>query len=128
MKTLAAPDILNDRGESTQVPDLVVSGGLLGISDGLVALRERVTQRLRFWKGESYQDVEDGVPYVMDIFQQRPIPASLVSTILINQALKADEAESVTDVSYGLDPESRKFVWTATVTGRPGSVQVRMEV
>ena len=129
MRTLAAPDILDADGNSTQVPDLTTANGNLSIADGLVALRERVTQRLRFWRGEWHQNVEDGVPYLTDIFQRRPIPASLVSTILIEQVLRVDEAESVTDVVYSLDPVSRKFSWFATVQGRDGAtVQVSMEV
>lgn len=129
MRTLAAPDKTNAQGESTHIPDLVLDAeGNLGIADGIVALRERVTQALRFFRGEWHQNIEGGVPYYRDIFLRRPIPASLVSTILIGQVLTVEGVESVTEVTYNLNPTTRRFTWTARVTGSTGSVRVDTEV
>ena len=129
MMTLSAPDVLDANGESTGGGDVMMTAdGNIGVVDGLEALRQRVTQRLRFWFNEWFLDYEDGVPYINDIFE-RPIPIGLASTIIVEHILRIDEVERVSDVVTNFDLSERTLSWSARVHARSGgSVEASVEI
>ena len=56
MRTLSAPDMLDENGQSIGFSDLVLTAtGELAVADGEEALRQRVLQRLRFYVGSAYR-------------------------------------------------------------------------
>ena len=103
--------------------DLVVSDGNLVMADGVEAIRQQVEQALRWWLGEWFLRLNEGVPYESEIFQ-RPASLGLISVILTDRALSVDGVDAVTDVRTSIDPQTREMRWSATVRTDFGSIAV----
>lgn len=97
--------------------------GDLELADGLEDIRQRVIERLRFWRGEWYLDLTDGVPYLQDVFT-RPITADLSARIITEQIRSVRGVTGVRDVVAELQTVDRRLIYSAIVDTVYGTTQV----
>ena len=101
--------------------------GELPVVEGLEAVRQRVFQRLRFFRNEWFLAANQGVPYLQQIFVQ-PTPAGLAAQIIVAEILAVRGVTDVTDVDARLDPATRKLALRARVHTPEGVTVVETEV
>ena len=80
MRTLSAPD-----GDLTTDLQLI---------DGVESIRQRIEQRLRFFRGEWFLDGEAGTPYYQTILASGA-PDSLVEATLVHAAREVEGVQTV---------------------------------
>lgn len=97
--------------------------GDLSILSDLDALVQKITRKLKLWKGEYFLDTSAGIPYKEQIFD-RPIDAGIASTIITSQITDETEVTEVTNITIDLDPSTRKFSYSATVKTIYGETEV----
>lgn len=90
------------------------AGGRFTFVSGTVATGQEVDTRLRFFRGESFTDSREGMPYFQEIFKKGTPPERVID--LIRQTIKSVPA--VIDVpvcTIATDPATRKavVVWEA---------------
>ena len=93
------------------------------VIDGLDSVRQRVRQRLRFFRGEWFLDTTLGVPYFQNIFV-RPATLELALSTLVDAIQDVEDVVSVRDVTGDIDPETRRFTFVATVETAFGRMDV----
>ena len=101
----------------------ITATGDLEIVDGLEDVRQRVIERLRFWLGQWFLGVHDGVPYRPEIFQ-RPTSVGLAAAVVSDQIRSVDEVTGVSKVFAEIDPLTRKMTYTATVSTPHGEMSM----
>lgn len=101
----------------------VTSTGDLEIVDGLENVRQRVIERLRFWVGQWFLRVEDGVPYRPEIFH-RPTSVGLAAAVVTSQIRDVEEVTGVANVVAQIDPLSRRMTYSATIMTVYGDMQI----
>ena len=62
--------------------DLTISGLDLQLIDGGQAVAQRLTQKLKLFRGEWFLDRRAGVPYFRDIIGQKTARSGVISTII----------------------------------------------
>jgi len=97
------------------------------VVDGLEAVRQRVLQRLRLFRGESFLDAEAGVPYLTDLIGER-LPSALAGSIIADQIREVPGVLAVDNVDAQLDPATRQLSVTAEVTADDGTAAVAVTV
>ena len=120
MRTISHPDAVGQLGGG----DIYVDGrGNLALATEHEDVRQRVVERLRFWLGEWFLAVNDGVPYYEEIFQ-RPVSSGVVSRILVEHIRTVEGVTGVSDAQATIDPATRRLQFSATVATNFGSVEV----
>ena len=97
--------------------------GNLEVVDGLEDVRQRVLERLRYWLGQWFLTVQDGVPYRPEIFQ-RSTTAGLAAAIVTDQIRSVEEVTGVSNVVATLDPVTRSMTYSARVSTTQGSMEI----
>ena len=103
---------------------LDATGNLL-IVTGLEGLRQRVLERLLFWVGEWFLNAPDGVDYREEIFQ-RPISSGLAAAEISEQIRSVEGVDNVSRVTASIDPDTRRFHYSATVHSSFGDTEVNI--
>ena len=86
-------------------------------------VRQRVIERLRFWFGQWFLRVQEGIPYRNEVFT-RPISAGLAATLVTEQIRAVEGVTGVSGVTARIEPEDRRLVYQATVHTADGPVAV----
>jgi hypothetical protein len=97
------------------------SGNLVLIYD-IEALADKLTQRLKLFYAEWFLATDRGVPYFDNIFGANK-NKDIVASIFTNEILKESDVTSVVDVNYGLNSNTRKFSYSATINSIYGSTE-----
>jgi len=97
--------------------------GNLSTVSGIEALRQKILQKLRFFQGEWFLNINEGVPYFQQIFA-RPIDAGLAASIFNNEILEEEEVTGLKNVSANLDPITREFRYNAIVESVFGIINI----
>ena len=71
----------------------------------LEAVRQRIQQRLRFWRGEWFLDATEGVPYLTDLLGDR-LDTGLVESVVRDQILSIEDVESISNLEVVQDERS----------------------
>lgn len=95
----------------------------LFLNQDLDALRDKVTQRLRFFLGEWFLDTTQGVPYLQQIFATTT-NTSLIVSILNNEILKESDVTSIESSSNEYNSVTREFFYSATLNTIYGTTTV----
>lgn len=103
-------------------PELDSAGNIRWI-EGIESLAENIDQRFQLFFGKYFMDTTQGVPYLTDILT-KPVDPDFVASILNAEALKEPESESIAEVSASLDPDTRKFSYSAAINSSVGVVEV----
>jgi len=99
------------------------ASGNLEVATDLEGLRQKLIQKLRFFRGEWFLDVIDGTPYFQEILT-KPINMGLVTSILNNRIMSEPEVTGLGAVDSNLDPITRRFTYKANVITIFGETQV----
>ena len=102
------------------------NGNLL-IVEGLEDVRQRVLFRLRFWLGQWFLAVQDGVPYRPEIFQ-RPTSVGLAAAVVSDKIRSLDEVTGVANVFASIDPLLRRMTYQCTVQTPHGDMDLEETV
>ncbi|MYD94836.1 MAG: hypothetical protein F4Y02_14350 [Chloroflexi bacterium] len=78
------------------------------VADGTEAVRQRVVQRLRLFRGEAFTDADAGVPYIPDLLGAR-LPSALAASIVRSVLLSVDGVEDVLRIEVDLDGSTRQL-------------------
>ena len=97
--------------------------GDLLVVDELEDVRQRVLMRLRWWIGQWFLLVRDGVPYRPEIFQ-RSTSVGLAAAVVSDQIRRVAGVTAVRDVVASIDPTSRLMQYSATIDTLFGSLQM----
>lgn len=100
--------------------DLYLGGGDLDTVAGDVATAQEIKTRLLFFKGESFTDTREGVPYFQEILR-KGVDENRAKAIVRSTILNAPSIVDVPFVGFELDRSSRAatIAWRArTNTGR----------
>lgn len=97
--------------------------GDIAIETGAEDVRQRVIERLRYWRGEWYLASGEGVPYLQEVFS-RPISAELAQTIVSDEIRSVEGVREVSGVRAEIDPETRRLAYAAQVETDFGAVSV----
>ena len=100
---------------------LDATGNLLFVTDELEELRQRLTHRLRFFRGEWFLDTRLGVPFFEDILVKNP-RRELVTSILREVILKTDGVASIKTFTLDIDNATRAATVRADVVASNGRV------
>ena len=92
--------------------------GDLEIVEGLESVRQRVIERLRFWRSEWFASGDAGVPYREEIFRDAT-GVGLASAVISDRIRDVADVTGVADVSVAIDGPTRRMSYRA---GRVSSV------
>ena len=121
MSTISA-FIENDPDASPQ--DIQISSQRqVVVARGVEDVRQRVIEKLRHWRGEWFLDRNSGMPY-LDAILQRPLTPELASAAIRFEIRKVNGVTGVRDISFSLDPHTRRRTWRATVEWAEGEFEV----
>ncbi len=101
------------------------ANGNLALANSIEGLRQKVIQKLLFFQGEWFLDVQDGIPYLQDILT-RPVDAGMVASIFNSAILEEVEVTGLGNVSSSLNPNTRRFSYNAIVNTIFGDMEINV--
>ncbi len=104
--------------------DLALVGGSVAIIEGPPAIRQKLSARFKFFLGEWFLDLRQGVPYYRDVFLKEP-NLDVVRSLFRKLIIETPGVLSLVTftVSYNEARRSMAFAFQAKVDG--GEVIVR---
>jgi hypothetical protein len=111
MRTFNFPIGIDDNGE-------------IVVINGLDALRQKIQQRLQFFKGSWILDTNRGVPWLQDILKI-PIDDGLAASIINSEILKEPDVVSINEVVTDIDI-NRKLSYSAKISTVYGETEVTL--
>lgn len=97
--------------------------GNIATVTGLERLRQKLLQRLRFFKGEWFLDVGRGVPYRQDILAA-PANAGFAASVFNQEILKESEVTGIANVSADFNHTTRTLSYQVLVTTIHGDMEL----
>lgn len=94
--------------------------GNFALSDGDVSVKQRLLQRLRFHRGESFLYNRRGVPYLEELIQ-RPASIGLISVVLAEEGIDVDGILNISEANAVINPSTRRMTWTGKATTETGN-------
>jgi len=91
--------------------------------DGLQSAVQRVTQRLRFWRGEWYINSTEGVPYIADVLGHN-VNIELAKQAITAQIRTVPDIIDVSEATIDIDVATRTLHYSAHLTTRFGVVDI----
>ena len=126
MRTLATRNLptnpnTHPAGAPTPIPD--ITGQII---DGIDALRQRITNRLRFRRGDWFLNRNEGIPY--GELLQHPGNLRLLEQAITNALRTLQEVTSITNIQTNYTPNNRTFEYTAVVHSIYGDINLNETV
>lgn len=100
--------------------DLALVAGNLVLCRDVRAITQHVEARLRFFLGEWFLDLREGVPYWEEVFVKNP-DVSVVRTLLSRVITETPGVVDLTTAEFRFDPQERILYYTiefSTDTGQ----------
>ena len=98
----------------TDATDEIPSDLTGNIADGLVAVKQRVTQHLLWWLGTWFLQTDGGIAYPITVLGHQATPA-LAARTLAAAIVSDEEVIAVVDVFVDLNPNTRGLTYRAEV-------------
>lgn len=108
---------------AAQDGDIALVGDGFESIRGEESIRQRITQRLRFRRGEYFLDIRLGVPYLTDILGRR-FDEGIARRVITRTIESVDGVISVESVETRFDQYSRKFTYNAKVQTEVGTITI----
>lgn len=99
--------------------------GNLGVATDLEGLRQKIVQKLRFFRGDWFLNSQEGIPYYQNILV-KPSDAGFVTSILNNAITEEVEVTGLGAVTSSLDPVTREFFYSVQVQTIFGTMGVEL--
>lgn len=106
--------------------DLILEGNDLLMIDNAERVAQQILITLRFWYGEWFLNVNEGVPYLEYILIKKPNMAH-IRQILTEQIQSVEGVKSVTDMTLEFDQRARTLIVEYSATTDYGLIE-RKEV
>lgn len=97
------------------------------IATGDEEIRQRVIQRLRFFRGEWFLNKAAGTPWFQRVLT-RYAPIGIVTTIITQAIESVDGVRSVSDIESDIDRNLRRFRFSATIATDNGQITINEEI
>lgn len=94
----------------TSTHDLALENGNLVLCGDARAVAQHVVSRLRFFLGEWFLDLREGVPYWTEVFIKNP-DTSVVRSLLTNVVTETPGVKEVTQSDFTYDSQTRTLRW-----------------
>lgn len=107
--------------------DLLVSNFDLQLIDGIDQIKQNLAIRLRFFLGEWFLDIEQGIAYYQDIFIKSPNQIQ-VENILKNEILETDGITELTSFESEYDTVLRKYTVAFTALADEGEINLEVSI
>lgn len=104
--------------------DPVFGGGKNDYVTDIDAVAQIIQSRLLFFKGEWWEDLEDGLPMWQSILGASGNNKKLVDAMIQKQVLDTPYVNGIDSVDSSFDPESRSYVFSAVVNTEFGQLQI----
>jgi len=88
--------------------DLLIEDYDISFLEGIDQIIQNVAFRLRFFLGEWYLDIEEGIPYYQELFIKAPNQIRIES-ILKQEIVETEGVNDLTKFASEFNPELRKF-------------------
>ena len=103
--------------------ELSASGDFVWI-DGPAQIRQRIAARLKFWLGEYFLDIRQGIPYLRDFFVKNPDP-NVMDSILRRVVLSTPGVLSLVSFALRYVPSERQLYVAFQARVEGGTVTVK---
>ena len=113
---------IENAGQSTQDIHLDTLGNI-AIAENQEDIRQRVIERLQFWRNEWFLARTDGIPYYTEILT-RPAELRIASVEIMDQIREVDGVLDVTKVESRVNFTTRKMQFSAVVHTRFGQFEI----
>lgn len=107
--------------------DLLVSNYDLSLIEGVDQIAQNLAIRLRFFLGEWFLDIEQGIAYYQDIFIKSPNQIQ-VENLLKNEILETDGIIEITSFEAEYDVALRKFNVAFTALSDEGEINLEVSI
>lgn len=94
---------------------------VFALIEGIEATRQRITQRLHFWRGEHFLDRLAGVPW-REVVGQRPANAEIAAQVLTAAISGVEGVTRVREVQVEIERTTRHATYRATVDTTDGAL------
>ncbi|MCG8433499.1 MAG: hypothetical protein MJA83_05665 [Gammaproteobacteria bacterium] len=88
--------------------DLDLSTGDIQIITGNAAIAQELTIRLRFFLGEWFLDVREGIPYIQQFFRKNPNP-NIIRDVIARVVRGTPGVIDLLSLSFDLDTVARRL-------------------
>lgn len=106
--------------------DIDFTNGELSLTDGVDAVRQRLSQRLSFFLGEWFLDRTRGIPYVQQVFIKNPNPA-VIDAIFKREILAEPSIRELQSFTLDLDTITRVLTITFRALTTVGPIDFEEE-
>lgn len=113
MTTISAPD-------GDVAPEFI-------IARGDESIRQRILQRLRFFRGEWFLNKRAGTPWFQRVLV-RAAPIGIVTTVITDAISSVEGVISVSNVQSTINRETRRFTFSADITTENGTISINEEI
>jgi len=86
----------------------IVQGNLFMTGETLVAIKQRLSQRLGLFLAEWFLDQSRGIPYIEQVFKKNPNP-TVIDAIFKGEIIKEPTVKEFRSFSLDLDPVTREL-------------------
>lgn len=94
--------------ELAGLDDIQIEGGDLALVSGADALAQRLTEKLRLFRGEWFLDTRIGVPWFRDVLGSKSPRGEVVQGAIRQPILDDDEVIEITRFEIDFDGDTRK--------------------
>jgi len=108
--------------------DTVFGSGRANYVEGQDAMLQIIKSRLSLMKGEWWENTDEGIPLWQRILGTSGVNKSVVDSIIQQRILDTEYVKSIDSLISSIDPNTRQYSFTATVTTEFGQVQVTNQV
>lgn len=94
------------------------------ITDGEESLKQRITQKLKFLRGEWFINQRQGMPYYQELLGQNASNLQLMRRIIIQQILDIEDVQGVSNVAVSFDRVNRVYQFSANVQSVTANITI----
>ena len=114
--------------ELSGLDDIEIASGDLVVVSGVDALVQRLTEKLRLFRGEWFLDARAGVPWVRDVLGSKSPRGEVVRGAIRQPILDDDEVIDITDFDIDFIGQSRQLEVSMDIESVYGPVTLNTEV
>jgi len=101
--------------------DIDLTDGQLTLTTGLVATKQRLSQRLSLFAGEWFLDRTRGIPYIEQVFVKQPNPV-VIDAVFKNEILSDPAVLELTKFELDLEVATRVLTITFSAITDDGPI------
>ena len=93
------------------------------VVDGLESVKQRIVQRLLFWRGEWFLDTSKGIPYLPRALVRRGSSPLLLRQVITDAIEEVDGVVAVRDIEVTYQAAERRILYVADIEATEGLIE-----